>query len=306
MVRKLFTSRRKVRLPLAQDTAILAQRRSRANGAILRTGLIFGGAGLGGLALFAFLAMGPLAPNGGEEDTVAIAASELEPSGTVAAIGDVNDTASAEMVSADELAPNSTDEAQESIAAAKPEASNSDNRQERAVTTAAEMPAADDPRWGDADQQTASSMHQGEESDLGRALSALGQTEPQRSDAASAFSGLLDSEDRPANASATVPVAESEEDILALEEMQRQENAMLIAAIGNSGAGNAAAGGQPATVTAYVNLRDAPNNSSNVITIVPANADIESSEECPLQWCEVTYQGQSGYIYQGYVRHAAR
>lgn len=302
MVRNLFTGRRKVRLPLAQDTSALSQR-PRPNGAILRTGLLIGGAGLGGLALFAFLATGPLAPNSGagSNNAEAIAGSDIGSSETAAAIEGGEDAASAQTASADAPAPGSADESQENVAAAKTEVR---ERQERAVTTAAEMPAADDPRWGDAGQQGASSLQQNQDSDLGRALSALGQIEPQRRDAASAFSGLLESENPPAAGSAQVPVAESDEDVLALEEMQRQENAMLIAALGENGAGYAATGSVRATVSAYVNLRDAPSNDSNVITIVPANAEIESSEECPLQWCEVTYEGQPGYIYQGYVQHA--
>lgn len=304
MVRNPFTSRRKVRLPLAQNNSILSQGRKRRKGAILRTGLILGGASLGGLALFAFLAIGPFAGGGGGAEQTAPVASApgAEASGTVTAVAGEETDAQDGM----QTAQNDTDQA---VGAAKPRVGGDEGPQ-GAVTTAAEMPADDDPRWGDAGGATTASMRSSSDSELGRALSALGQTEQQRGNAASAISGFLEPDANRADAGAQVPVAESEDDILALEELQRQENAMLIASIGEDGAGYVAddevAGGATATVTAHVNMRAGPSNSANIVTIVPANADVQSSEQCPQQWCEVTYEGQSGYVYQGYVQHAAQ
>lgn len=56
------------------------------------------------------------------------------------------------------------------------------------------------------------------------------------------------------------------------------------------------AGGVTVTTATWVNLRSGPSNESAVITVVPSGARVEVVA-CDL-WCEVVYEGQSGWIYQ--------
>jgi hypothetical protein len=48
-------------------------------------------------------------------------------------------------------------------------------------------------------------------------------------------------------------------------------------------------------VFSTVNLRQGPGTSYTVVTKIPAGASIEVSG-CSGQWCQVTYQGQNGYV----------
>lgn len=56
---------------------------------------------------------------------------------------------------------------------------------------------------------------------------------------------------------------------------------------------------QPATTAQYVNMRAGPADDADVITVVPANAAIEAETDC--RWCEVSYNGQKGYIFQSFI-----
>lgn len=56
---------------------------------------------------------------------------------------------------------------------------------------------------------------------------------------------------------------------------------------------------QPAKANQYVNMRAAPADDASVITVVPANAAIEAETDC--RWCEVSYDGQKGYIFQSFI-----
>lgn len=56
----------------------------------------------------------------------------------------------------------------------------------------------------------------------------------------------------------------------------------------------------PAQAARYVNLRDAPDNDSGVIRVVPAGAAIMVEADCP-NWCAVTHEGTRGYIYQSFI-----
>lgn len=310
-MRNPLTGRRKVRLPLANEHSSLMRGRSQRKRGILRNGLIIGGAGLGGLALFAFLVNGPL--SGDRDGTMDMVTVHATPDIAAAA----EDTLSMEA-----MADPSTDAGIQTAAIAQPQervvteakargTPATQERQERAVTTASEMPASDDPRWGDVRQSRTTTSAQ--ESDLGRALSALGQTEQPRGAGASAISGLLDPDQDETGAEPAVSIAETEDDVLALEDVQREQSETQMAALGgeaaasdDAAAATGPANGQAATVTAYVNMREGPSNGSTIITVVPANAQISSSQDCPLQWCEVSYEGRSGYIYEGYVRQAAQ
>lgn len=57
---------------------------------------------------------------------------------------------------------------------------------------------------------------------------------------------------------------------------------------------------KPAKVTKYVNLRDGPADEAQVLTVVPANADIDAEADCG--WCTVVYKGQRGYVYKSFIR----
>ncbi|MGQ2909766.1 MAG: SH3 domain-containing protein [Aliihoeflea sp.] len=55
----------------------------------------------------------------------------------------------------------------------------------------------------------------------------------------------------------------------------------------------------PAKATQYVNMRAAPEDGAAVVVVVPANASIEAETDC--RWCEVSYNGQKGYIFQSFI-----
>jgi len=58
----------------------------------------------------------------------------------------------------------------------------------------------------------------------------------------------------------------------------------------------AAQGAAPSAVTGTnVNLRQGPGTSYTVITLIPAGTPIGISG-CNAGWCQVTFQGQNGYI----------
>jgi len=54
-----------------------------------------------------------------------------------------------------------------------------------------------------------------------------------------------------------------------------------------------------ATVRQAVNLRAAPNNGGAVMMVVPASAAIEAEADCG--WCEISYQGRTGFIYRSFI-----
>ncbi len=65
--------------------------------------------------------------------------------------------------------------------------------------------------------------------------------------------------------------------------------------------GDARAGMRPAMVNRAVNLRASPSNGGRVVMVVPANARIEAQENC--RWCEISYQGSSGFIYRSFITY---
>lgn len=107
------------------------------------------------------------------------------------------------------------------------------------------------------------------------------------------------------NPPASVPVAETEEQLLALEEAQRAE---VEADVGPPSdewtaaiAGTPGTALQPATTTNYVNLRAGPDDDAEVLMVVPALARIEAEAGC--NWCAVSYDGRSGYIYKTFISY---
>jgi hypothetical protein len=53
--------------------------------------------------------------------------------------------------------------------------------------------------------------------------------------------------------------------------------------------------GPPASVNTNVNLRQGPGTSYAVITTIPAGAPVGVGG-CQGQWCQVTFQGQNGFV----------
>lgn len=98
-----------------------------------------------------------------------------------------------------------------------------------------------------------------------------------------------------------VPVAETEDDIERLEEMQLQQNEG--AREQRQPSGNAPADTDPlrtAVASASVNMRAGPSDEAEVLAIVPANAEIKAEPDCK-SWCAVSYEGKTGYIYKNFV-----
>ena len=108
----------------------------------------------------------------------------------------------------------------------------------------------------------------------------------------------------------TVPVAETEEEIAALEEAQRRAvEADLGAPQPQEAAAPPTAGPladgpamRPATANRHVNMRAGPDDAAEVLMVVPARARIEAEDDCG--WCQVVYQGRSGYIYKSFISYA--
>lgn len=108
-----------------------------------------------------------------------------------------------------------------------------------------------------------------------------------------------------------VPVAETEEELLALEAIQSREveadlsqpsqgsqpSQEATAAI----AAPPAAPRRQAVTTRYVNMRAGPGDDADVMLVVPALAEIEAEEGC--DWCAVTYDGRAGFIYRTFISY---
>jgi Bacterial SH3 domain len=56
-----------------------------------------------------------------------------------------------------------------------------------------------------------------------------------------------------------------------------------------------AGGPPPGVVNTNVNLRQGPGTNFGIITTIPAGAPVEVGG-CSGQWCQVTFQGQNGYV----------
>lgn len=93
--------------------------------------------------------------------------------------------------------------------------------------------------------------------------------------------------------SAGVAVAESEADVVKME-------AELAAAGSDDFEMPAAPDMVAGRALKWVNLRAAPGNESEVITVVPFDAALMAEKDCP-HWCAVTYDGRKGYIYKSLI-----
>ena len=105
----------------------------------------------------------------------------------------------------------------------------------------------------------------------------------------------------------SVAVAETEAEIAALEEIQRREVEADVGPPSGEWVSAAqpvaqlAATMRPAVATRYVNMRAGPDDDAEILAVVPALAEIEAEQDC--NWCAVTYQGQSGYVYRSFISY---
>lgn len=100
----------------------------------------------------------------------------------------------------------------------------------------------------------------------------------------------------------TVAVAETAEELLLLEAIQQREvEADLAEPSRETTAAVPRVSKVVATATAWVNLRTGPSDDAEVLMVVPALADIEAEAGC--NWCAVTYDGRTGYIYKTFISY---
>jgi hypothetical protein len=168
-----------------------------------------------------------------------------------------------------------------------------------AQAPAAPLPSASDPRWDSAASAGGfieGPLEQGSAMEGAESAALLPQPDAQQTSSIVRDAPALPIE---------VAVAETEAEIAALEAIQQQENAAVITDMREEEGSTSAtieASMRTASVSTFVNLRDAPSNDSNVLAVVPANAEVRASQECPLQWCEVVHEGTRGYVFEGFVR----
>jgi cytoskeletal protein RodZ len=104
-----------------------------------------------------------------------------------------------------------------------------------------------------------------------------------------------------------VSIAESEDDITALEEEQRRQASQVDEAAEEAVATPQSDPDQPdpemreATITGFVNMRAGASDDAEILEVVPARAKIRAEENC--DWCPVLYQGRTGYIYRSFISY---
>ena len=102
-----------------------------------------------------------------------------------------------------------------------------------------------------------------------------------------------------------VPIAETETEVAELEAIQRRE---VEADVGSPSLEETASVRpdppqmRPAIATKYVNMRASASDDAEVLEVVPALAEIEAQEDC--NWCAVSYEGRTGYIYKSFISYA--
>lgn len=106
-----------------------------------------------------------------------------------------------------------------------------------------------------------------------------------------------------------VEVAESEDEIIALERKLADEGAehfnLPEASQNQTVSPPAQQGLRPRQTAKYVNLRAGPDNDAAVLTVVPARTELLAEDNC-VHWCAAVYQGQKGYIYKSLFRDTAQ
>ena len=108
--------------------------------------------------------------------------------------------------------------------------------------------------------------------------------------------------DEPASSTSQVAVAETVEELLALEAIQERE---VEADLGTPSEEITAAidpvSKTAAKATTWVNLRAGPSDDAEVLMVVPGLAPIEAESGC--NWCAVSYDGREGYIYKNFISY---
>jgi hypothetical protein len=99
-----------------------------------------------------------------------------------------------------------------------------------------------------------------------------------------------------------VAVAETAEELLALEAIQQREvEADLTEPSAETTAAVPSVSKAVAKATAWVNLRAGPSDDAEVLMVVPALADIQAEAAC--NWCAVSYDGREGFIYKTFISY---
>lgn len=110
-----------------------------------------------------------------------------------------------------------------------------------------------------------------------------------------------------------VDIAESEDDVVALEEEMNPELAETAIAyapeeeaeptkpVRISAPSFATGDLKAARATKWVNMRAKNNKYAAKLLVVPQNADIKADPACK-HWCRVVYDGKLGYVYRTYIR----
>ena len=103
-----------------------------------------------------------------------------------------------------------------------------------------------------------------------------------------------------------VPVAETDDEIAVLEDIQSEENREDLGQAAQEAADEAdaaagRAGMRPATVSSAVNMRAGPDNDAQVVKVLPARAGIDAEADC--NWCKVVHEGATGYVYKSFIEY---
>lgn len=118
--------------------------------------------------------------------------------------------------------------------------------------------------------------------------------EPDRSATTAALNTDADPD---GTAGGDVAIAESEIEVAALESRMASRNQDAFAlSQGNAGSAETGQG----TVTAYVNMRSAPENDAEILRVLPERASVAIVDDCP-NWCEVEHEGVRGFVYGSFL-----
>lgn len=80
-----------------------------------------------------------------------------------------------------------------------------------------------------------------------------------------------------------------------------QAAAVEARAADSEAAGNGTAGLRPAVVSQAVNMRAAPKKGAQVVMVIPRGAAVDAEADC--SWCEIRYQGRTGFVYRSFVSY---
>jgi len=244
---------------------------------LLRKAAVPAAIGFVGLALVGALAAGPLMRG--------LSSSDAETAAQTVDIASLVQTASVE-----EPAPVASPAAAaaEPVRKTVPEAAAA--QPEKSASVRSPGLAADDPRWNpdalavDEDKMTALKRAVDETVAAAEIAGAMGNTEGLTTSGIPATAAGFAPE-RPSSAASE----RSAFDAALVTEDEKVEAEPAVATSDLS----------PAKANRYVNMRAAPEDGATILAVVPANASIEAETDC--RWCEVSYKGQKGYIFQSFI-----